>query len=132
MNLLIIGGLLVIAVAAIIGMVFLLITEGRSATSKTTYVPGAHTASLEMHESVPHMGTDPSGQNSPVAIENEQPAEGEGQLGSLLDGQFHELAAEIRALHQRAGEIEQGLSALTEAVDRIEREQDGVELVAQG
>jgi hypothetical protein len=43
-----------------------------------------------------------------------------------LNGQFHELSAELRTLQTRAREMEQRISTLMEIVDRIERDQDGL------
>jgi hypothetical protein len=39
---------------------------------------------------------------------------------SALNGQFHELAAELRTLYQQAADLEQRLRTLTEIADRIE------------
>lgn len=49
----------------------------------------------------------------------------EEQDGSNLDGQFHELSAEIRALHSRAQEMEQRINMVMEIVDRLEHDHDG-------
>lgn len=46
----------------------------------------------------------------------------EEQDSSNLDGQFHELSAELRALHSRAQEMEQRIGMLMEIVDRLEHD----------
>ncbi|HLI05865.1 MAG TPA: hypothetical protein VKV40_04785 [Ktedonobacteraceae bacterium] len=47
---------------------------------------------------------------------------------STLNGQFYELAAELRALYSEAQEIERRLGILNEMVSRIEREYGEVSL----
>jgi hypothetical protein len=41
---------------------------------------------------------------------------------SMLNGQFYELAAELRALHRESQDIERRLGILSDLVSRIERE----------
>lgn len=42
----------------------------------------------------------------------------------VLNGQFHELATELRTLHQQSLELRQRLGALTEIADHLEHLQD--------
>src|SRR6266568_4075808 len=63
--------------------------------------------------------------NLPTTRESNLPSRGEDQRLSSLNGQFHELASEVRTLHQQASQLEQRLSILTEMVDHIERTQGG-------
>ena len=115
MNLLIIGGLLALGLLAIVGAVFLAMGEKRaaapspSATAKTTQPlkqpTGAPVAKMP-------------------ATKETLPAVREETL-LVLNGQYHELANELHALHGRASELEQRLSALTEIADHIEHTRAG-------
>jgi uncharacterized protein HemX len=103
-NLLIIGGLLVLAVVAILGAVLLSRSgEANGAATKTTPALQA-----------------PSQPSTPPAPATEASSEAANrQYQSLLNGQFHEMAGEIRTLHQQARQLEQRLSALSEMVNQI-------------
>ncbi|OLE05213.1 MAG: hypothetical protein AUG82_05045 [Ktedonobacter sp. 13_1_20CM_4_53_11] len=115
MNLLIIGGLLALGLLAIVGAVFLAMGEKRaaapspSATAKTTQPlkqpTGAAAAKM------------PATKETLPAVREETPL--------VLNGQYHELANELHALHGRASELEQRLSALTEIADHIEHTRAG-------
>lgn len=118
MNLLIIGGLLVVAAAALIGAVLIGISEQRNERARNASLrQPASTASndLATHKLV----------EAPATRESNLPSRGEKQHISSLNGQFHELASEIRTLHQQASQLQQRLSILTEMVDHIESTQDG-------
>ena len=122
MNLLIIGGLLVVGVLAISGAVLLSLSEQRAETTRKN------------HELLPAL---PTNRNLTVKLRpleeavDSQPAEAETTLATIegeqapstLNGQFHELAGEIRSLHQQAQSLEQRLGVLTEMVDHIEHSQ---------
>lgn len=134
MNLLIIGGLLAIAVAAILGAVLLSISEQRAEKARANGVPApqqqASTNMSSPANSTSNMGSPanrpaPLRQAPPVTVERSFSPRGDDQPISVLNGQFHELAAELRTLYQHAWELEQHLRVLTEAVDRIEQSQDG-------
>jgi hypothetical protein len=106
-NILIIGGLLVLAVVAILGAVLLSRSdEANGAAAQTTPVLQAPTPAHDRAKSDPAPAT-------AAAAANRQQA-------SLLNGQFHEMAGEIRTLHQQAWQLEQRLSALTEMVNQLE------------
>jgi hypothetical protein len=130
-NLLIIGGLLVIAAAAILGAVLLSISEQRAEKARVNGVPAPiSTNSSPTANSTSNLGN-PA--NRPAPMRQAQPVTGgrsfasgdDDQQISALNGQFHELAAELRTLYQHAWELEQHLRVLTEAVDRIEQSQSG-------
>ena len=126
MNLLIIGGLLVVAAAAILGAVLIGISEQRAETArKASLKQPISTASddLTTRKLVEEPNT--SRPNLLTTRESNLPSSGEDHHLSSLNGQFHELASEIRTLHQQAWQLEQRLSILTETVDQIDRTQGG-------
>ena len=128
MNLLIIGGLLVVAAAAIIGAVLIGMSEQRAETARNASLKQPiSTASSDMttRKLVEEPTTTASRPNFPTTRESNLPSRGEDQGLSSLNGQFHELVSEIRTLHQQALQLEQRLSILTEMVDHIERTQGG-------
>ena len=128
MNLLIIGGLLVVAAAAIIGAVLIGMSEQRTQrTRNASLKQPTSTASSDLatHKLIEEPTTTASRPNFPTTRESNLPSRGEDQGLSSLNGQFHELVSEIRTLHQQASQLEQRLSILTEMVDHIERTQGG-------
>lgn len=129
MAFLIIGGLLAIALLAILGAVFLSISEQRAESARsnggtTTSSTGtrpvveqqrAVSGGVEQRASI-RQNTSPLAERSLVtAEENQQPY--------VLNGQFHELAVELQTLYQHARELERRLRTLTEIADRIEKTQ---------
>ncbi|HLH61941.1 MAG TPA: hypothetical protein VKV20_09670 [Ktedonobacteraceae bacterium] len=128
MNLLIMGGLIVIAAAAILGAVLLSISEQRAEKAHANAEAAVATntrspASSAAHQGVPTSRTAPIKHSIPVPTERAYATAGDDQQLSTLNGQFHELASELRTLYQHAWELEQHLRVLTEAVDRIEQSQ---------
>ncbi len=128
MNLLIIAGLFALGVVAILGALLLGISEQRSeARAKTAATPVTapveqHTASISQEAvAAPRRPTIPLDRSDTNAFiqQEDKPAT------IALNGQFHELADEIRDLHRQAWDLEQRLSTLTNMVDRIERRQNG-------
>ena len=130
MTILITGGLLLLAVLAIAGAVLLGLSEPRSQTSRAnaratssptipTPAPSqAPTASRAAEQ------TAPAGQGLPATVERPQRSSGDTQQLYALNGQFHELAAELRTLYQQAWDLERRLRGLMERADRIEDKQD--------
>ena len=131
MNLLIIGGLLVIAAAAILGAVLLSISEQRAEKARANGVPASvptNTSPSANNTSNPGTPANRSAairQTQPVTGDRSFSSRGDDQQISALNGQFHELASELRTLYQHAWELEQHLRVLTESVDRIEQSQSG-------
>jgi hypothetical protein len=130
-NLLILGGLFVIAAAAILGVVLLSIGGQRAEKARANGVPAP--ISTNMSSSANRSSNPGSPANRPAPIRQAPPVSvdpsfssrtGDQQI-SALNGQFHELASELRTLYQHAWELEQHLRVLTEAVDRIEQSQGG-------
>jgi hypothetical protein len=127
-NLLIIGGLLVVAAAAIIGAVLIGMSEQRTERARNASLKqptSTASSDLAMRKLVEEPTTTTSGPNLPTTRESNLPSRGEDQRLFSLNGQFHELASEIRTLHRQASQLEQRLSILTEMVDHIERTQGG-------
>ena len=126
MNLLIIGGLLVVAAAAIIGAVLIGMSEQRTQRARNASLKQpTSTASSDLATRKLVEEPTTTRPNLPTTRESNLPSRGEDQRLSSLNGQFHELASEIRTLHQQASQLEQRLSILTEMVDHIERTQGG-------
>lgn len=129
MALLIIGGLLAIALLAILGAVFLGMGEQRAekARSNGGTISGS-TGTRPVVEQQPAVNraveqTAPIRHNtSPLAERSLVPTE-ESQQSFALNGQFHELAVELQTLYQHARELERRLRTLTEVADRIEKTQ---------
>ena len=128
MNLLIIGGLLIVAAAAIIGAVLIGMSEQRTERARNASLKqptSTASSDLASHKLMEEPTTTASRPNFPTTRESNLPSRGEDQRLSSLNGQFHELASEVRTLHQQASQLEQRLSILTEMLDHIERTQAG-------
>lgn len=104
MNLLIVGGLLVFGLLAILGAA--LLARGEKSAAETVKKPAA---APTPEAAVKDVAT---GQNLPVPQE-------ETQLASL-NGQFHELAAELRTLYQETQELERRMNLLVKVANHIE------------
>jgi hypothetical protein len=142
-NLLIIGGLFVLAVVAILGAILLSRGETNGSASKSTDVTGPPEQTNLISRSGPAAA--PAADSTTQAAQTAYLAEpGAGTSYTpppsvesaasyaptadrlaqpLLNGQFHELAGEIRTLHQQAWQLEQRLSALSEMINQVERSQ---------
>jgi len=125
-NFLIIGGLLAFGILALVGAIFLGLSEQRATSTRNNRVEQA--ALPDLSRPVTHSVVE-----SPTMVRPNLPASGETTFSreeqerrlSALNGQFHEVVGEIRTLHQQALQLEQRLGVLTEIVDRIERSQSG-------
>jgi len=123
-NLLIIGGLLAIGILAILGAVLLGMSEQRAENAQKNRTP--QSIPVARSESANHRTVDEAAARKP-----DSPAVGETALATIqgeqlhpsLNGQFHELAGEIRMLHQQAWKLEQRLGVLSEMVNHIEQSQ---------
>jgi len=125
-NLLIIGGLLVVGVLAIVGAVLLSLSEQRAETTRRNQepLPALSTNRNQTVKLRPADAEEPA--NSRSVAEEDSLATFEGEKGlSHLNGQFHEMASEIRSLHQQARNLEHRLGVLTDTVDHIERSRSG-------
>jgi len=138
-NILIVVGLLLVGIAAIVGVVLIGFSDQRKETAHSTNLKQEH----EIRVSAP---VTPAQLTSPTApkevVPSKQLAEptvsrpnpsstGRTSLTTLegvqklpaLNGQFRELANEIRSLHQQATQLEQRLSILTEMINHLESSQ---------
>ena len=129
MTLLIIGGLLAVAILAILGAVFLGVSEQRTEKARTN-----GSMSLSSSSSIPLVEqpstvnraaerTAPTRQNPPPTAERTLRSARGSQQQDALNGQFHELTAELRTLYQHAWELERRLRSLTEIAERLEETQ---------
>ncbi|MDQ2886893.1 MAG: hypothetical protein M3Y39_12515 [Chloroflexota bacterium] len=142
MGTLIIGGLLVIALLAIVGSIFA--ARGGSTTGGARRTPAAapapKAASSETRVEAPSVATssqleEPAEQSLPPvpgAVNNglthDEPLAPttplpEGQPAYNSDGQVHELTTQLQALHEEARQLSQHLSILTEMAEHIEGRQ---------
>jgi len=127
-NILIIGGLFALGIVAILVVVVLARGEQRQHTVRANGTGVQAPSPVEPHPTnVPEVpAASPSqkltvpldGRNTLVGLD-EQPA------SVRLNQQFHELADELRALHQPAWDLEQRLGRLSDMVDQFERVQNG-------
>ena len=121
MNFLIIGGLLAFGILALVGAIFLGLSEQRATSTRNNRVEQA--ALPDLSRPVTHSVVE-----SPTMVRPNLPASGETTFSreeqerrlSALNGQFHEVVSEIRTLHQQALQLEQRLNILTDMVDRLE------------
>lgn len=130
MTFLIMGGLLILAVLAIVGAVLLSISEQRagtsSASSRATPVTTIPAPALPQAPIVNRGAeqTVPARQGLPATPERPQRSTVDSPQLYALNGQFRELAAELRTLYQQAWDLERRLRILMEMADRIEDRQD--------
>ena len=121
MNTLIIGGLLVIGIAALIAL-FFVARSSDSGTSKNAapkankQQPPAAAKQEEAEKPTPARSPVPAADQTSVAVRDEEP-----QWGEPFDGQFHELSMEVRTLHQQARDMEMRLERLTAILEHIEQ-----------
>ena len=136
MTLLIIGAMLIVALLAILGAVFLSVSDQRANkaqanTNVTVSSPGTVPLVEQSSASSPVTEkTIPQRQNQPLTSERPLSTLGGGQQPYVLNGQFHELTVELQTLYQHAWELERRLRTLSEVAGRIEKthnDQTGIE-----
>ena len=119
MTILIVGGMLLVALLAILGAVFLSVGDQRAnkaqANSNVTVSSPGTVPLVEQ--------TIPQRQNQPPTSERPLTTIGGGQQPYALNGQFHELAVELQTLYQHAWELERRLRTLADVAERIEKTQ---------
>lgn len=136
MGTLIIGGLLVIALLAIVGSIFA--ARGGGTTGEARRTPAApKTADSETRVEAPPVAMPPQPEEPteqalppvPGAVNNglthDEPLAPatplpDGHLSYDSDGQVHELTTQLQALHEEARHLSQRLSILTEMAEHIE------------
>lgn len=127
MTLLIIGGLLIIAILAILGAIFLSRADQRAARAEAATVTVSTSGAMPLVQQ--SSATNPASVSSVAPSQNvsstleraTSPTIGGQQYA--LNGQFHELTVELQTLYQHAWELERRLRTLTEIADRIEKTQ---------
>ena len=127
MTLLIIGGLLAVALLAILGAVFLGMSEQRADKARTN--GGANAGSTSYSTVIAQQPTENRQLEQSTTIRQGIPSSTEKSVHSTeinqqpyaLNGQFHELAVELQTLYQHAWELERRLRTLAEVADRIEK-----------
>jgi hypothetical protein len=127
-NVLILGGLLLVAAAAIIGAVLLGVSEQRAEVRRHSSgqaplpqesQPPLVTRPLEDEAAASSPPLSPGGETTTTLARGVEATEEEHGPPSL-NGQVHELAGEMRALHRQAWQLEQRLNALVEVVEQME------------
>jgi len=124
-NLLIVGGLFGVALLALILLAVVArgngdrVSEGQEhgpaageKNERTLTVPGPR------EESGAEALASPTLPALRMQTEPDVPAE---RLPNELNGQLHELSAELHVLHQRARDFEQRINALSHSIERLER-----------
>jgi hypothetical protein len=127
-NILILGGLFALGIVAI--LVVVVLARGEQGQNKVRANGTGVQAPSPVEPdstSMPEVPVTSRSQRLTVPLDRTPTLVGldEQSASVRLNQQFHELADEIRALHQHAWDLEQRLSALTEMVDRVERVQNG-------
>ena len=131
MTLLIIGGMLIVALLAILGAVFLSISDQRSNKEQANgnvIVSSPGTVPLVEQSLAASPATEktiPQRQNHPPTSERPLSTIGGSSQTYTLNGQFHELTVELQTLYQHAWELERRLRTLSEVADRIEKTHNG-------
>ena len=151
MSTLIIGVLFVVALVAIVGLVFVLRSERRpqqvdiqetppplvpadaSASALEQEVPTNEALPVLPAQPVPQASLEQEQEEQTVPVARQDSATSTAYDGAYtqpvsevrvrLNGQFYELANSLRDLRQQASEMEQRLNVLTEMIDSIERRQ---------
>ena len=125
MTLLIIGGLLVIALLAILGAVFLSVNDQRAikANGQVTKSPPGTIPLVESSSAANRASERIPAQNLSSTVERHANPIASDQQQYALNGQFHELTVELQTLYQHAWELERRLRTLTDIADRIEKTQ---------
>jgi len=146
MDILIIGGLLVIGIGALVALFFVLRSGDPSRAKTSEAVPqiAREAPPTSVHEPEPEpettqTTTSPASGVTPVSETRTVPVaetaihdgatnahpvyEKEQPLRIHLNGQFHELTQGLRSLQQQATEMEQRLSSLNQMLESIERNQ---------
>ena len=130
MTLLIIGGMLIVALLAILGAVYLSVSDQRADKARTN--GGANLSSTsyspvivqQQSENRQLEQTTTTRQSVPTLTEKPVRSAEINQQPYALNGQFHELAVELQTLYQHAWELERRLRTLAEVADRIEKTQN--------
>ena len=128
MNILILGGLFALGIVALLAVAGLARGEQRQ---QQTRAKGA-----EAHAPSPGQPQAADGPEAPAAAQSQKltvPLDrtktllrrDEQSAGVLLNQHFHELADELRDLHQQAWDLDQRLGRLSDMVDQLERVQHG-------
>ncbi len=127
MDTLIIGGLLVVGIAAIVGLFFVLRSDDTPtapATTRNVSQPANESANpsvpISAQQSVLSTGVAQADTRTVPSMETSP--EQEAPLKVRLNGQFHELAHGLRSLQQQATEMEQRLGSLNQIIDNIEND----------
>lgn len=122
MDMLIIGGLITIGMLALASAVYLSLNTSSLKIAADTRLPASSNV-----EGVKVENAEPGQQETAVTPVGEQIFSMYRELGPitpLRNGQLHELATGLRALHQKSQELSQRLGFLAEIANHMERTQN--------
>jgi septal ring factor EnvC (AmiA/AmiB activator) len=136
---LIIGGAFVVALLAIVGLVFVLRSEPDvSATPAQPVMQAKPEPVATPVVAAPPVARQANGPQRPVTaqrtalvtqkldLEEERPSlHHEEEEFAISNGQLHELSVQLSTLHEQAQEFEHRLNDLTDMIRQIEHEQNG-------
>ncbi len=116
---------MLIGIAAIIGVVLLIVNEprtkavvpARTIEARPSKGPAPQASAVETPASENTLAS--LKQNYPVVPRAAAPPT-DAQQFARLNGQFHELASSLRSLHEQSSELEQRLGKLADVFERIE------------
>ncbi len=145
MNTLILGAIFLVALLAIVGIIWLAMGERQGSGKAPAAVPATNGNEQARKQasapSTPPMvgagraeggtATVKGAPSVPPQREEMVAVPSDEQAFPVLDGKFYELAAELRALHREVQDIERRLNTLTAMVNRIEREYGEVGVEAE-
>lgn len=123
MNILIVGGLLGLAVVAILGAVLLGVGEDRAEKAQKAQQTASTALLPQQSQSRQQESQEIVAQSVPATPilsrpTTQLPSLNEAETLSSLNGQAHEITSELRALALRAGELERRLTILSETLER--------------
>lgn len=132
MNMLIPGVIFLVALLAIGGVIWLAMGERRESGSAVVTKPATNGQASAVAAPATGTGSE-EGKTAALAptipvpldkltLESTHTGAHEESGFPALNGQFYELAAELRTLHSQAQDIERRLGLLTEMINRIEQE----------
>lgn len=122
MSTFIIAILFVVALLAVLGLVFLVRGESQTSKKSATKVDNEPLKLSETAEIA--AGGTPTQPGLPAPKTEAIPEYSEVEQFPVANGQFHRLSVELHSLHGQAQEIEDHLGILTEMVERIENNQN--------
>lgn len=126
MNILIVGGLLLVGIAALIAVVLLFMAENRDVKRRAVATNQEARLKQAAVQNSDSPVTEVTGTLGPAILseheDNILPAlHNQEEMQARLNGQFHELVTEVHTLHQQVQSFEQRLSHIAGMLDSLEQ-----------